>query len=103
MAISNMLLVDDDDLSRSTVRQVMELYDFDVSVAVDVPDAIRQIATDRFDALVSDLHMPGPADGLTVISAMRHAHPLAVTFLLSANPDMVAAANALSLQADEIW
>jgi DNA-binding response OmpR family regulator len=102
MASSKVLLVDDDELCRSTLRQVMEMHDFEVAEAVDVSDALKKITSDRFDALVSDLHMPGAADGLTVISAMRHAHPSAVTFLLSANPDMATAAKALLLQADEI-
>lgn len=46
--------------------------------------------------------MPGAGDGLTVVSAMRHANPEAVTLLLSAFPEMSAAANAILMQADEI-
>jgi len=46
--------------------------------------------------------MPGAGDGLTVVSAMRHANPSAVTLLLSAFPEMEAAAQAILLQADEI-
>jgi CheY-like chemotaxis protein len=46
--------------------------------------------------------MPGAGDGLTVVSAMRHANPKAVTMLLSAFPEMGAAAHAIMLQADEI-
>jgi hypothetical protein len=46
--------------------------------------------------------MPGAGDGLTVVSAMRHANPSAVTLLLSAFPHMEAAIEAILLQADEI-
>jgi CheY-like chemotaxis protein len=46
--------------------------------------------------------MPGAGDGLTVVSAMRHANPAAVTLLLSAFPEMTAAAEAIVKQADEI-
>jgi YesN/AraC family two-component response regulator len=52
--------------------------------------------------LLSDLHMPGAGDGLTVVSAMRHANPKAVTMLLSSFPEMGAAAHAILLQADDI-
>jgi YesN/AraC family two-component response regulator len=52
--------------------------------------------------LLSDLHMPGAGDCLTVVSAMRHANPKAITMLLSAFPEMDAAAQAILLQADEI-
>lgn len=30
----------------------------------------------KYDASLSDLHMPGAEDGLTVVSAMRHAEPI---------------------------
>jgi hypothetical protein len=46
--------------------------------------------------------MPGAGDGLTVISAMRHVNPSAVTLLLSAFPHLEAAAQAILFQADEI-
>jgi CheY-like chemotaxis protein len=52
--------------------------------------------------LLTDLHMPGAGDGLTVVSVMRHANPKAVTLLLSAFPEMTAAAQAILRQADEI-
>jgi CheY-like chemotaxis protein len=65
-------------------------------------EALNHIASESYDALVSDLHMPGAGDGLTVVSAMRHANPSAVTLLLSAFPQMEAAAQAILRQADEI-
>jgi YesN/AraC family two-component response regulator len=52
--------------------------------------------------LLSDLHMPGAGDGLTVVSAMRHSNPKAVTILLTSFPEMEAAAHAILLQADAI-
>ena len=64
--------------------------------------ALKLISSKKYDVLLSDLHMPGAGDGFTVVSAMRHADPEAVTLLLSAFPEMSAAANAILLQADEI-
>jgi CheY-like chemotaxis protein len=81
---------------------ILELNGFDVVCAADVPEALKYISTSTFDVLLSDLHMPGAGDGLTVVSAMRHANPKAVTLLLSAFPEMSAAANAILMQADEI-
>jgi len=75
---------------------------FKVTTAGTVADALKQISSQSFDVLLSDLHMPGAGDGLTVVSAMRHANPKAVTMLLSAFPQMTAAAHAIMLQADEI-
>jgi YesN/AraC family two-component response regulator len=48
-----------------------------------VTEALRRIATESFDVLITDLHMPGPGDGFTVVSAMRHSQPNALTMLVS--------------------
>jgi len=53
-----------------------------------VAEALKQISFGQFDVLLSDLHMPGAGDGLTAVSAMRHANPKAVTMLLSVFPEM---------------
>jgi ActR/RegA family two-component response regulator len=97
-----LLLVDDDETILSGLKTVLEAYDFEVTAVSTVVDALRQISADSFDVLLSDLHMPGPGDGLTVVSAMRHANPSAVTVLLSAYPDMRKAVSAILGQADEI-
>jgi CheY-like chemotaxis protein len=96
------LLVDDDDVVASTLARVLTINEFDVTLAGGVPDALQLMTNETFDVLVSDLHMPGPGDGLTVISAMRHLQPNVPTLLLSAFPAMDAAARAVLQQADEI-
>ena len=102
MPNTKVLLVDDDASIRLSLGKILEKHGFLVSTASNVPDALKLISSDAFDVLLSDLHMKGPGDGLTVVSAMRHANPKAVTLLLSAFPEMKAAANAIVLQTDEI-
>jgi CheY-like chemotaxis protein len=103
MAAIKVLLVDDDEVIRSSLSGVLEQSGFAVTTAPNVPKALKLITgPDTYDVLLSDLHMPGAGDGLTVVSAMRHANPLAVTLLLSAFPEMTAAAQAIMHQADEI-
>ena len=99
---AKVLLVDDDNAIRFSLGKILENHGFNVSSAANVPDALRLISSESFDVLLSDLHMPGHGDGLTVVSAMRHSNPKAVTLLLSAFPQMTAAANAIVLQTDEI-
>jgi ActR/RegA family two-component response regulator len=96
------LLVDDDEAIRGTLQAVLELYEFHVTTAADVSQAIHLIDTESFDVLLSDLHMPGAADGFTVISAMRHKNPDAITLLFTGYPALKEAMNAILLQADEI-
>jgi ActR/RegA family two-component response regulator len=102
MALAKVLLVDDDKVLRYTLSIILEKHDFDVTIAATVSEALQKISSETFDVLLSDLHMPGAGDGLTVVSAMRHANPKAVTLLLSSFPAMNAAAQAILLQADEI-
>ncbi len=83
-----LLLVDDDDSVRSMMNELLESNGFEVVAAANVAEAIKCIATTSFDALITDLHMPNPGDGFTVISAMRHSQPKALTVLLSGFPDV---------------
>jgi DNA-binding response OmpR family regulator len=102
MLMHRVLIVDDDDALRLTLAAVLKMNNFEVTAAGSVAEALRYISTEKFDVLLSDLQMPGAGDGLTVISAMRHSNPKAVTMLLSSYPAMGAAADAIILQADEI-
>jgi len=96
------LLVDDDELIREMLKEILEVNQFLVTTAANVPEAIHLIDTQAFDVLLSDLHMPGAGDGFTVISAMRHKHPTAVTLLFTSFPALKEAMDAILLQADEI-
>jgi DNA-binding response OmpR family regulator len=97
-----LLLVDDTELIRSALTIILRSNGFEVSVAANVNDALRLIGEESFEVLLTDLHMPLPGDGLTVVSAMRNANPKAVTLIYSAHPAMQEATAAILLQADDI-
>lgn len=99
---ARVLLVDDNEGIRYSLSAVLRVNDFDVTTAASVNEALKLIASTTFDILLSDLHMPAAGDGLTVVSAMRHANPEAVTMIFSGYPEMNEAAAAILLQADEI-
>jgi DNA-binding response OmpR family regulator len=96
------LLVDDDSAVLAMMSQGLERKGFEVVAASSVTEALRRIATESFDALITDLHMPNPGDGFTVVSAMRHSQPNALTMLVSGYPDVQSAMAAILLEADEI-
>jgi DNA-binding response OmpR family regulator len=102
MAANTILLVDDEDIIRDTLSNLLTHEGFEVTTAASVSEALKLINSGVYDVLLSDLHMPGARDGLTVVSAMRHANPKAVTMLLSGFPEMEAAAHAILSQADDI-
>jgi CheY-like chemotaxis protein len=101
-AKARVLLVDDHETIRYTLTAVLRANDFEVTAAANVNDALKLVGSQTFDVLLSDLHMPGAGDGLTVVSAMRNANPRAVTMIFSGYPEMNEAAAAILSQADEI-
>jgi ActR/RegA family two-component response regulator len=102
MSVTKILLVDDDELLNTIMRRLLEREGFDVTLASNVAEALKLISSEPYDVLLSDLHMTGAADGLTVISAMRHLNPKAIALLLTSFPEMNVAAQAILRQADEI-
>src|SRR5271166_2252627 len=97
-----LLLAEDDDAVRDMLRVALERDGFDVVAVSNVREALSRIASEDFDALLSDLHKPHAGDGFTVVSAMRHTHPKAVTLVLSGYPELDEALSAIRLQADEV-
>src|ERR1700723_4605069 len=96
------LLVDDDDAVRDMMTCTLESKGFGVVAAASVTEALRFITTERFDVLITDLHMPNAGDGFTVVTAMRHSQPNALTLLVSGYPDVQSAMATILLEADEI-
>ncbi len=101
-AAHKVLLVDDDDAVREMMTATLESKGFGVVAVASVTEALRLITTQRFDVLITDLHMPNPGDGFTVVTAMRHSQPDALTLLVSGYPDVQSAMSAILLEADEI-
>jgi DNA-binding response OmpR family regulator len=101
-APNRVLLVDDDGAVRDMMYQALTRKGFEVVTASSVPEALRHIADETFDVLITDLHMPEAGDGFTVVSAMRHSQPHALTMLVSGYPDVESAMAAILLEADEV-
>src|SRR5713101_4273621 len=101
-SMPRILLAEDDDAVRDMLRAVLERDGFEVVAVANVREALSRIAAENFDVLLSDLHMPHAGDGFTVVSAMRHTHPDAVTLVLSGYPALDEALSAIRSQVDEV-
>lgn len=102
MSKNRILLVDDDEELRTVYKLGLESHGFEVVPAANVNEALGLISAQNFNALLTDLHMPDPADGFTVVSAMRHIQPKAVTLVNSGYPALGEAMTTILLQADEV-
>jgi CheY-like chemotaxis protein len=100
--MARILIAEDDSAVRSMLRESLERDGFEVVAVGTVRDALSHIAAERFDLLLSDLHMPCAADGFTVVSAMRHTHPKTGTMVLSGYPGLDGALAPIRLHADDI-
>lgn len=102
MTTTKILLVDDDSNDIFLTRKALEKQNCKVVEAMSVTEALKQVATRRFDVLITDLHMPEPGDGFAVVTAMRHSQPEVLTLVCSGYPDVQKSLDAILLQADEI-
>jgi DNA-binding response OmpR family regulator len=102
MTRTKILLVDDDDVVLTVMQESLKMKGFEVVSAANVTEALKQIVAQQFDVLITDLHMPRPGDGFTVVTAMRHFQPEALTLVVSGFPDVQESMAAILLQADEV-
>lgn len=96
------LLVDDNPNELYLTRRSLEKQGFDVVSANSVVAAIGQIATQKFDVLLTDLHMPEAGDGFAVVTVMRHSQPSVLLLVASDFPDVEKTMDAILLHADEV-
>jgi CheY-like chemotaxis protein len=97
-----LLLVDDNKEMLMAMGAMFGASQFEVTTANSAAEALHFIDTKPFDVLLTDLHMPEAGDGFTVVSAMRHTNPSAVTLVFSGYPALQDAANAILSQADDV-
>ena len=71
--MTRILLVDDDDLSRSTIHQMLERAGHDVRSTGSGREALIMYRADPAELVVTDLIMPD-TDGLELIQELRKHH-----------------------------
>ncbi len=62
------LVVDDNEAVRTSLRAVLEANNFLITTATNVNNALHLSAHESFDVLLSDLHMPGPGGAVSTIT-----------------------------------
>jgi len=74
VAAKRILVVDDEASIRDLCARVLQRGGFEVAVASSGEEAVSRLHTEAFDAVVSDIRMPG-LSGLEVLDAAKHLHP----------------------------
>ncbi|WP_051378405.1 PAS domain S-box protein [Derxia gummosa] len=73
-AIRRVLVVDDEPEIAAMMRDMLEAGGYEIAIAEDGEVALEILGEARFEAVVSDLRMPG-MDGPTLFRALRRRHP----------------------------
>lgn len=84
MTAPRILLVEDEFLIRLTMVEFLQEAGFEVVEAWDVACAIEVLASGKtFQALFTDVRMPGALDGIDLAHHVRRQHPLMPILVVS--------------------
>jgi two-component system cell cycle sensor histidine kinase/response regulator CckA len=92
--VARILVVDDEEGMRSTLRRFLELDGYEVATAEDADRALAALAAGGVDVLVSDIIMPR-LDGVALLKHVRETSPDTKVILITGEPTVETAAEAL--------
>jgi DNA-binding NtrC family response regulator len=98
MAVSTILVVDDEASIRRTLREILEYEDFSVEEAVDGQDALDKARESRYDLVLLDVKMPR-LDGLEVLGTLSTEMPEVPVVMISGHGTIETAVEATKLGA----
>jgi two-component system C4-dicarboxylate transport response regulator DctD len=94
MSLGTVLIVDDEETLRQSASEWLALSGFETETAASASAALVRLALKRFDALISDVRMPG-MDGLALLDAALKTDPGLPVILLTGHGDIALAVEAM--------
>jgi len=82
----SILIVDDDDLLREMLGEILRMEGYDVAEAVDGKSALKQAKKKTFDVVTLDVALE-KEDGRTLVAPIRELQPKAKIYLLTGMDD----------------
>lgn len=93
---ASVLLIEDDELVARTMARLISLEGYRVVHASTSAAAVESFRTGWFDAVISDLHLPG-SSGVDVLNVVRAYDPDIPVVLVTGDPDVESAIEAVNL------
>ena len=78
------LVIDDEEIVRDMLRNLLQHADYEVTEAPDGDEGVRLYQAERPDLLITDVFMPG-RNGLEVIKELREEDPDAKIIAIAAH------------------
>jgi two-component system nitrogen regulation response regulator GlnG len=94
MAISRILVADDEESIRWVLSKALKKQGFDVEVAEDGNQARKMVQERRYDLAILDIKMPG-TNGLDVLKFIREEYPATLVVIMTAEATMEHAVTAM--------
>lgn len=88
--MTTILLVDDEDLLREGVREILEMSDYSVIEARDGEEGLALFAANNIDLVISDIVMPN-MDGVDFVTRLRESFPQVPILTISGGSRVVSA------------
>jgi two-component system response regulator AtoC len=92
------LLVEDEKITRITLTQTLAKEGYDVTSSEDGRNGLTLLQTQVFDALITDLRLPG-VNGMELLKTAKERSPKCVVILMTAYATVENAVEALKLGA----
>ena len=81
--MEKVLVVDDDEILRSSVQESLKLHQFEVETAFDGVDAVEKVKSQHFDLVVMDVNMPR-MNGIEALKEIKKLDSSIVVIVLTA-------------------
>ena len=89
-----LLVVDDDEVTRKLLREVLEKEGFEIQLAASGEEAVRAIRVERFPVILSDIRML-ELDGMAVLREVKKSSPATPVILMTGFGNMEGAIQAI--------
>ncbi|MBS1514516.1 MAG: sigma-54-dependent Fis family transcriptional regulator [Bacteroidetes bacterium] len=96
--MAKILIVDDDNVTLSILKQVLYKANHDVTTAIDGEEAIQHVKSTGFDIIVTDFNMPG-MNGIELTKEILKINQQAIIILITAYISVKAALESIKLGA----
>jgi DNA-binding NtrC family response regulator len=79
---AHVLIVDDDPLTRFSLKEMLHIEGYSTDTADNGEAALRKLNVHPPDVIVADISMPG-IDGFNLLKAVKHQHPETIVMLIT--------------------
>ncbi|MCX7934231.1 MAG: response regulator [Planctomycetota bacterium] len=87
LKLRRVLVVDDEEIMRDMMRDVLTHAGFEVTVAADAEQALAALAADSYAVMFFDLMLPG-RNGLELCAEVRRRNPISVIYAMTGKPHL---------------